>query len=75
MKIIAVKLQIMNNRNESPCIYLYRIIQVTMKLVENGNITGYLYSHLEQLEVLRSKNNPKETMQYLIPYTNLVWNS
>ena len=43
-----------------------------MNSVEDGDITKYLEDNLEQLDILKSINNPKETMQYLIPYTNLV---
>ena len=38
----------------------------------NSTVTAYLEDMAHTFDVLRNINNPKETMQFLIPYTNMV---
>ena len=43
-----------------------------MEEVGEGGVTAYLEKMSQHFDVLRNINNPKETMQFLIPYTNMV---
>ena len=40
----------------------------------NEDMTAYLKKRAEYLYELENINNPKETMKYLIPFTNMVKN-
>ena len=61
------------NAGKHSCSYfLPRIIEVTMNNIGECGVTEYLYSMAQNFERLKNINNPKETMQFLIPYTNMV---
>ncbi len=50
---------------------VFRTITVEVP-VDEADMTEYLYGQSKHFDILENLNNPKETMQYLIPFTSMV---